>query len=353
MKTYRGMQKSSKILHKMLLLSESNVRQCLSIETCLAANRQALASIVTKEANVPTRIGMQYKTASHDNATDWTLIKPASLELLSETALMGLKVVSVRSENSKTGHPLVQATVLNIDPATGQVDAVVAGTYLTAARTAAGSALATKLFQPDLQRLVVFGAGLQAELHIHAISVALGRPIPHTTIINRTKARATQLQQSLPTTWTRETSILLMEDAIGIAKACQAADCVCTTTNSATPILDATLLKRGCHVNGIGSYTPDTAEVCCVERCLVIMDTLEAKEVGDLNDLTAGHPVKLLGEFLVDETLRDQWLKQSLTKKMDCTFYKSVGTAIQDVLTVNEVVKKARHLGIGTEFDMS
>jgi ornithine cyclodeaminase/alanine dehydrogenase-like protein (mu-crystallin family) len=46
--------------------------------------------------------------------------------------------VSVRSQNPSFGLPLVPASILHVDAMTGIVDAIIAGTYATACRTAAG-----------------------------------------------------------------------------------------------------------------------------------------------------------------------------------------------------------------------
>jgi ornithine cyclodeaminase len=110
------------------------------------------------------------------------------------TNLMGLKLISLRGKNPAAGLPTAPATVLTLNAETGYVDAVVASTFLPAVRTAAGSGLATALARPDLKHLVVFGAGMQAEYHIHAITTAIGRPIPLVTIINRSQARADQFK---------------------------------------------------------------------------------------------------------------------------------------------------------------
>jgi ornithine cyclodeaminase len=357
----------------MLFLSEKDVRQCLSMKDCLEANRTALISLATGQARVPTRVGLQYTPPSSPSdsnddtaaaSADWTLFKPAALDNADSdksTKLMGLKLVSVRANNPAAGLPLVPATVLTLNAETGQVDAVLASTYLTAARTAAGSALATALARPDLKHLVVFGAGLQAECHIHAISTAIGRPIPLTTIINRTAKRAEQLKQKVLAKgeWTTDCKVILLndDDPLIMAETLSTADCIVTCTNTNTPIFaGSSLLQAGCHINGIGSYTPDMQEVPArvVDRCRVLIDTPEALQVGDLKNLAQHvHPISLVGEALQDP---EHWLAHyrqgAASGHLDCSFYKAVGTAIQDVVTADMVVQRARALGVGTNIDM-
>jgi ornithine cyclodeaminase/alanine dehydrogenase-like protein (mu-crystallin family) len=362
------------LVQKMLILSESNVRQALQMKDCLAASRQALISIANGTCVVPRRLGIPFHNSEQPPnilAQDWTLFKPAATTD-TNPVLMGCKIVSIRSQNPSRPHnkpplPLVPASIVNVDATTGVVNAVLAGTYLTAARTAAGSALATLLCwrgrgRKQLLHLVVFGAGLQAELHVKAIVAAFQTSLPLVTIVNRTLERAEALKELLLQARSEDNDGLALvdhvhtvqlDDSLGVALALQTASCVVTATNTTVPLFDGALLPSGCHINGIGSYTADMQEISArtVDRCRVWIDTPEAREVGDLKHLSIHHPVQLLGDLLltpdVDKSV------DTLGGVLDCTFYKAVGTAIQDVMTADVVVKRARELGIGVEIDMS
>jgi ornithine cyclodeaminase len=197
----------------MLVLSEQDVRKVLTMADCLDINKSAYMSITSASSkvggkgNVPTRIslpGPPQPGASEGGAPDCTLFKPAAFYADDQASssnvetLVGMKIISLRSENPKKGYPLAPATVAVLDADSGIVQAIVSSTYLTGARTAAGSGLATQLARPDLEHLVVFGAGLQAEMHIDAIQTAIGRDIPKITIVNRSAERANRLKESLP-----------------------------------------------------------------------------------------------------------------------------------------------------------
>ena len=139
------------------------MRKALDPLECLEIHQRALVALTAKTAVVPTRLALPYpnkdgsKSSTSDgnnnDAADWTLIKPAAYypdsanivdqENEDDNAIMGLKVVSIRSQNpSLRGLPLVPATILLIDAASGLVTATMAGTYITAMRTSAGPALA-------------------------------------------------------------------------------------------------------------------------------------------------------------------------------------------------------------------
>ena len=428
----RAVSSSSTAAHSssssMLFLSEQNVQKVLTMKDCLQVNRQAFQALANGTARVPTRLGLPY-----GNNGDWTLFKPASLTDTTDNTpdkkdMMGIKVVSVRAQNPSNGKPLVPATILSIDPASGMVQGVIAGTFLTAARTATGSALSTLLCQQSshkhIQRVTIFGAGLQARMHVYALSTALATqqdllsesqrqyyqqqqqtpeeqqsspspsssnnnnkdqhqiPIPHLTIINRTPANAqalkNALEQDASATWAHQIDIIDLSDSLAVAAAVADSQVIYTTTNTPTPLFDShSLVTPGTHVASVGSYTPDMQELPArlVDHCRVFVDTPEAMQVGDLRHLatTPQHPVTLLGWALLQHSKQqqqqpppqsdttdnhdpqaswwedDQWVDPQVHY---CTFFKSVGTAIQDVTTANLVVDKARQLGIGTEIAM-
>ena len=353
----------------MLFLSESNVRQCLSMKDCIEVNRKALASLASNNGGgglVPPRIGLQHHSSSNTttDVEDWSLFKPAAHYQQQDgyTSHMGMKLVSVRAENPSRGLPLVPATVLVVDPPTGIVEAVLSATYLTAARTAAGSALATQLCCRNAKHLVLFGAGLQAECHIEAIQCVLlqDHPLERITIINRSRDRAEQLAAAVAVAAQQQsiqTNVVLLQDKAAIQRVLQEADIVVACTNTMTPLFDGAWLKKGCHVNGIGSYTPNMQEIdkMTVERSTVLIDTPEARLVGDLKHLMKEqhhHATPLLlGDVLQNNSLLLS--DSNNNNSRDCTFYKAVGTAIQDVMTGHLIVQRAKELGIGQYVDMS
>lgn len=293
---------STRILsNKMLILSEADVRKCCSISTAISANRKALSSLRKDGcggAMVPTRIGLPYPGRTNKNNTssspaDWSLFKPAayypteSQNQTNETneILMGVKVVSPRANNPiKFNKPTVPATTMLLNAETGEVSAIIAATYLTALRTAAGSALATELvFNNDHRKmnklsLCVFGAGLQAELHIKCIQHVVD--IKKLVIINRSYNRAENLKKMILETESSITDItvVLLSDEDAVKKEVNSADIICTTTNTGTPLFKGEWVRPGCHINGVGSYTPQMKEIdeIAVNRCEVLIDTKEA-----------------------------------------------------------------------------
>lgn len=433
----------------MLILSESDVRSCLSIPLAIRASKLAFVSLssssprahsdvvtekveaTTKQSEllplsptlptaiVPQRLMLPSPMTSH--AADCTLIKPAALihnsdnhsdEFLTRKvdcdndedndnkAMMGVKIISLRSPdntNSKSFNPKTPAstgspaTICLINPTTGVVNTVMSSTFLTATRTAAGSALATQLCctkhgssDTIIDNLVVFGAGLQGEQHIHAIRSILN--VKTLTIVNRSRERADTLRDKLlllngtdhdnyycdPENMLQRRKkiplgniqVVLLRDSAAVELAVRSADVIVTATNTTQPLFPGEWVNAGCHINGVGSYTPHMIEIdeTLVNRCRVLIDTQEARSVGDLKHLQMKtvdnkNIVGLLGDFLYNTRNKNGMefinsLPPSDDSSMDCTFFKSVGTAIQDIVTAQEVLTKAKGLGLGIHVEM-
>jgi len=381
----------------MLILSEADTRRCFPVSAAIAASRKALACIRKDEdggAIVPTRIGLPYHApndngggsctiasapSSSSSPADWSLFKPAAYyppaaQQADDEILMGVKLISLRANNAvKFNKPIAPATTMLINAETGEVSAIVAATYLTAARTAAGSALATELAlsnhnkTTDRLTLVVFGAGLQAELHIRSIRHVA--KISKLVIVNRSLERAEKLKETLlneqhnqdPKTQTPITDIstTLLSNSEGVRDAVESADIIATTTNTCTPLFRGEWLKPGCHINGIGSYTPLMQEVdeASVKRCEVLIDTKEALDVGDLSclkgkgDAIPSNFIGLIGDALVGN-IEFGRRRNDASNNTDCTFYKSVGTAIQDLVSAHIAVENATKNKIGVDVEM-
>lgn len=345
----------------MLVLSEGQVRKCLTMTDCIAANRLALSSLrvkkvsFTRRAVVPTRLALPFGSNPQDNS----LFKPAVFYGEKEV-LMGVKIVSVRSENSNKGLPIAPSTLNMINYETGEVFAIVASTYLTAARTAAGCAIATEYAMKQngvisFENLVVLGAGLQAECHIMALAEVFERKIKNVTIVNRSKPRANKLRDLLqlnPKVQHIDFKVVTFDEKESFKKAIKSANIICTAINSTSPIFDWSWVTQSCHINGVGSYNPNMEEIDCdfiKDRCIVVADTAEALNVGDLCKISDQEPNfrGLLGDIIAEDS---NFVK---TYSSQCTVFKSTGTAVQDILTAASVIQHAKQEGIGTNVDMN
>jgi ornithine cyclodeaminase len=240
-------------------------------------------------------------------------------------------------------------------------------TYLTAIRTAAGSANATRcLSAPGEKHLVIFGAGLQAECHVKTVCCV--RDICHISIVNRSEESANALIARLKDDFkefTRDSQGAKLSSAPymefisahaldQVQASVEQADIICTTTGSSEALFPASWVKAGAHVNAVGSYQKNTTEL---EPALVgrvnklCIDTHDAWGSGDLGKPLDKGLVKIedaftLGKLLIEPAsivTRDQG---------DISLFKSVGVAVQDIVTASQVYQECESKDIGTIVDL-
>jgi ornithine cyclodeaminase len=247
----------------------------------------------------------------------------------------GVKVVSVRNQNLEMGMPSVHAAYVLFGGESLTPLALIDGAALTGFRTAAVSALATSILaRKDAARLVLFGAGVQAESHLTAMAAI--RPLRQVTIVNRDARRAGQLIELA--------HVLGLEACTGDAGSVAGADIVCTCTTSPIPVFDGTLLSPGAHVNAIGSYHPDVRELddATAQRARwFVEDRAQVfAESGDVLMPIASGAVS--AKFVLDDLSGLCNGAAGRTSPEDITVFKSVGMGIEDLAIAEAVARSER-----------
>jgi len=235
----------------------------------------------------------------------------------------GTKLLSVVPRNPTRGLPLVQGVFVLFSPDELRPIAIIDGAALTELRTPAVSVLAARvLAREDAQRLVVFGAGVQARAHVAAMAAI--RPIRTVTVVAR--STAANLVEDL-----RRAGFEAEE---GGAEAVGRADIICTCTTAAEPLFDGDAVARGAHVSAMGSYRPETREIdeALLRRATVVLEDREAvlAEAGDLLIPLAA------GAYDLDRVSGDlrSLATGALTRSdpEEITVFKSVGVAWEDLV---------------------
>jgi ornithine cyclodeaminase/alanine dehydrogenase-like protein (mu-crystallin family) len=267
---------------------------------------------------------------------------------VAEPRALGAKIVAVFRGNAARGLPTVTSTYVLSDYATGVPLAIMDGSYLTAVRTAAGSAVATRaLARPDARTLGVFGTGVQARFHVEMIRRvrSIDRVLVSATSPDKARTFSTWVVQS---TGIAATSASAAETS--------AADIVAACTSSATPVVLAEQVRDGSHVNAVGAFTPSTRELPSelVSRARVYVDTRAGalSEAGDLllaiddGQFATSDVIGEVGEVLLGRAPGRQG-------QTDITVYKSVGAAFLDAATARLAFEMAGTHAVGTvyEFD--
>jgi ornithine cyclodeaminase/alanine dehydrogenase-like protein (mu-crystallin family) len=240
---------------------------------------------------------------------------------------LGVKSVTVFPDNATRGKPAVFGTYLLFSAETGETLAVMDAARLTAWRTGAASALASRyLSRPDSQRLVMVGAGVLAPQLIRAHASV--RPIREVAIWNRSAPRARDLAARLADTG------LAITVADDLETAVRAADIVSTATISSEPLVRGAWLSPGTHVDCVGAYRPSMRETDdeVVKRARIFVDT-RTGAFGEAGDLL--QPIKsgVIGKEAVLADLFDLTRGTSTGRQTpeEITLFKSVGAAIEDL----------------------
>lgn len=328
---------------KLLILSAADVRRALPMADAIEGMKEAFALLSAGEATLPQRT--QLPITEHEGVS---LFMPGYLPAAEALAI---KIVSVFPRNAERAMPSIHGVVVGLDSETGKPVALLEGGTLTAIRTGAGSGAATDLLaRQNATVAAIIGSGVQARTQLEAVCTV--RPITEVRVYspNRENARAFADEMAGRGPVPQDIQVAASAD-----EAVRGAHVVCTATTSPTPVFSGTALSAGSHVNAVGSFRTDMQEVDVetVRRALVVVDSREAarEEAGDLmipiNDGAFGfdHIHAELGE-LVNGT------RSGRANDEQVTYFKSVGVAVQDVISAKIALGNARSLGLGTEIEL-
>lgn len=291
-------------------LNEEEVRKHLRMADLVPAMEEALIDFSAGKVVQPVR-----SVISVDPPGGFFGLMPALSDGL------GLKIVTFYPPNAERGLATHMATIFLVDPQTGAPLAIMDGRLITEMRTAAVSAVATKLLaREDASVLAILGSGVQARSHYDALRLV--RHFEEVRVWSQTAAHALKFADEIG------------GKAMSAEEAVREADVVVTVTSSRVPVLKGSWLKAGSHVNAVGACRPDWRELDDdAMRNVVLVDSREAamKESGDV--LLSG--VKIHGEL--GEALAGK-IPSPVNKT---TIFKSLGMAVEDIAAAMLVYRAA------------
>ena len=300
----------------VLVLSEEEVRRLLDVDELIDALADAFAEVSAGRTSVPPRI------AAVVPERGLLAAMPGYAAGVLQT-----KLVSVFPGTE----PSHEALIALFDAKTGTPLALMDGTYVTAIRTAAASALSTRLLaRQDARVLAVLGSGVQARSHLDAVTRV--REFHSVRVAGRSRERAEALG---------------MDVAESFEAAVRDADVVCACTDASSPVLRRSWLASGTHVTSVGAsqHGPELddatvrAGVLAVEARVAFepypagahelqgLDPMQAVELGEL--VAGTRPGRRSAE--------------------EITVYKSIGHAVEDAAAARLVYEAALREGAGTE----
>ncbi len=299
----------------MRFLSDDQLRNLMSADQVIQAIRAAFVRGFSS-LRMPVRTSLQL-----DGAV--LLIMPCYDEALKAA---GVKLVSM---SEKAG---VNAVYELLDPATGIALARMEANYLTDLRTAATSAVATDLLAPqDVNTLGVFGAGRQAAAHFAVL--------PHVRSFKRFLVCGSGRSDLSPFCLKMKTDLGIHLEPVNAEVCASESDVICTCTTSTEPLFDGRWIKPGAHLNLVGAFQPHTREVDdqTVRRARVVVDTYDGclSEAGDLLIPMKSGVIKQ-SHIAADLHEIASGKKPGRTNRDDITLFKSVGCAIEDLVTALE-----------------
>ena len=321
----------------MLIVNQQNVRRTFGMPAAIDVMRHALIALDRSEALQPLRSSFSLPV---EGAMCWLMPAYAG-----SPASLGVKVLTAYSGNAGSAHDTHQGAVLLFGEH-GELLALIDATSITATRTAAMSAVATDaLARPDANRLAILGSGAQAMSHLEAMSQV--RRIVHTTVWSRTVEHAERFARAAA-----DRLGVDVEVARTVAAAVAEADIVCTVTGAQTPILDYGLMRRGTHINAVGSGSAVHREIssAVVRDATVYVDRIESalREAGEIvlaiadGTITGAHIRGEIGAVLSGRIGGRQ-------SADEVTLFKSVGLGVEDVAAARMIYAECVRNGLGTD----
>lgn len=322
-------------MHTFRYFSRQAVEEGVTMIEAIELMKDAFRNLSMGEAVVPLRVNLPQPA---QNAQ--TLFMPVYLP---SAEALGLKMVTIFRDNPGQNLPLIHGLMLVMDGTNGQPLALLDAEYLTALRTGAASGLATDLLaRKEAKVLAVFGAGAQARTQVEGVAAV--RSLEKVIVFGRNSLTIEAFCHDM-----QVKTGLKMEPAQWPEQLAEA-DIICTATTSNVPVFEHYHLKKGVHINGVGSYRPDAREIPgeTMQAASIVVDqrTAAAAEAGDIvlpmkEGLLGKNPMPVeLGEIVAG-------IKPGRTSDEEITVFKSVGNAAQDLAVASYLVKKAHehHLG--------
>lgn len=316
---------------KILILSEHEVEELLTMRACIRVMEEALADLARGNVHNPLRTMMRA-----EGAAGFLGLMPSYRG--GDQPAFGLKEICVFPGNPARGLDTHVGAVILHSGETGVPLAVMNASAITAIRTAAVSAAATKLLaREEARTLAILGAGVQAKTHLEAIPIV--RPIREVRIFSRTRRKAEALAGG------RARVVDSAEEAV------RGADVVVTATSSREPVVRREWISPGAHINAVGSSIAAARELdsATVAASSLFVDRREStiNESGDYliamreGAITADHIRAEIGELLLGKA-------RGRTSPEEITVFKSLGLAIEDLASAQFLFVEAERRGTGT-----
>lgn len=320
----------------MLVLSDAEVRELLPSADLVDVMEQALAAFSSGQVDQPVRTAVE---VGPDRA--FFGVMPAALSM---PPAAGAKLVTVFAGNAAQGLPTHHAVIVLFDPETGVPAALVDGRYITAARTAAVSAVAERhLARAGSAVLAILGSGVQARSHVE--SLCLTARFREVRAWSPTPEHLTQFVADAAAL-----TSATVHAAASAEAAVRGADVIVLATSSTTPVVRNEWVSTGALIISLGAYRPEMREMdpVLVALARVIVDSRAAALV-EAGDIVQGMREGRFSEAHIAGEIGEVILHRVPGRRSadEVVIFKSLGMAVEDVAAAHLAYRRAREQGIG------
>src|ERR1043166_970989 len=238
---------------KTLILNETEVVELLPMKECIPVMREALVALAEGKAHQPLRTIIRPPDAKGVMG-----LMPAYKSgdgVSGHGAAFGLKAICVFPRNPAKGLDSHQGAVLLFSAETGELQAMMNASAITAIRTAAASGVATDLLaRADAGKLALLGTGVQARTHLAAMAEV--RSLTLCRVASRSFEHAKKFVEEM-----RQNFSFALEPVETVEDALDGADLIVSATTAVEPIVKRAWISAGAHLNVVGSSFPKAREV--------------------------------------------------------------------------------------------
>jgi len=270
---------------------------------------------------------------------------------LADSGIFHTKIFSVYLDNPKKNLPPNYYYYLLHDADTGEIKAIMGGTYITNLRTGATPGIATKyLARKESGVFTLFGAGPVAEYQLlAAVTVA---QISKINLFDIDPARATEFARRMTSKYNLKIPIHVASSS---REAVREADIITTVTSSLKPVFDGRDVKPGCHINAVGGINPKGGEI---DEYTVTHSKIVVEKMGEVLSEAGELIIPIEKGLLRKEDIYGEIAeiivgkKPGRTSPEEITLFKSIGFSMEDAVVASLVYQKAVEKGLGRSIDI-
>jgi ornithine cyclodeaminase/alanine dehydrogenase-like protein (mu-crystallin family) len=323
---------------KILVLNHKGVEELLPMNECIGVMEEAFIALARGEFDQPLR----------------TVVRPPDVKGViammpsyrgGEQPMFGLKAICVFPGNAAIGKDAHQGSVILFDGTTGEMRLIANASAITAIRTAAVSALATRvLANPDANELALIGAGVQARYHLPAIACV--RNLKRVRVAARTFESAQKFTEEMTPNFS-----FVIEPVQSPEDAVRKADIIVTATNTREPVVNRKWISAGAHINAIGTFSPKAREIDSATMAAATLFTDRRESMfNEAGDYLLAAADGVINEDSLAAELSDVLIDKhpGRTSRDEITVFKSLGLAMEDLASAAFIYKVAQDSAVGT-----